>query len=165
MLLPTLRLGFLVAPASLQPALHAAKRLTDWNGELATQAALARFIDRGLLARHIRTVAREYAARQARIVETLERRFSAWLRPIPAAAGLHLAAELAPGVAIDIPHVVGRAAEAGVRVHALSDFYTGTPVRDGLAIGFGSIRTADIEEGLRRLAASFAERPRGRAAR
>ncbi|HUU36196.1 MAG TPA: PLP-dependent aminotransferase family protein, partial [Vicinamibacterales bacterium] len=66
-LLPTLRVGFLVAPASLQPALQAAKQLTDWHGELATQAALARFIDEGLLARHIRTATRDYARRNARI--------------------------------------------------------------------------------------------------
>ena len=61
-LLPTLRVGFLVAPISLQPALRAAQQLTDWHGELATQAALARFIDEGLLARHIRTVTRDYAS-------------------------------------------------------------------------------------------------------
>ena len=44
-MLPTLRLGFLIAPASLQPALRTAKQLTDWHGELPTQAALARFVD------------------------------------------------------------------------------------------------------------------------
>ena len=48
-------------------------RALDWHGELATQAALARFIDEGLLARHIRTVTREYASRYDRIVEGLER--------------------------------------------------------------------------------------------
>jgi GntR family transcriptional regulator / MocR family aminotransferase len=64
-MLPALRLGFLIAPASLRGALRTAKQLTDWHGEIPTQAALARFIDDGLLARHIRRVAREYAARHA----------------------------------------------------------------------------------------------------
>jgi GntR family transcriptional regulator / MocR family aminotransferase len=95
-LLPTLRLGFLIAPATLQPALHAARQLSDWHGELATQAALARFIDEGLLARHVRKVAREYADRYARIADVLERRCARWLRLIPAAAGMHVAADSFP---------------------------------------------------------------------
>ena len=94
---PTLRLGFLIAPASLQPALRTAKQLTDWHGELPTQAALARFVDDGLLARHIRKVAREYAKRHARICESLARDFAEWLSVIPSAAGLHVAAHLTGG--------------------------------------------------------------------
>ena len=62
-LLPALRLGFLVAPASLRPALVAAKRLVDWHVQPAAQQALADFIDEGLLRRHVRTVTRVYAVR------------------------------------------------------------------------------------------------------
>jgi GntR family transcriptional regulator/MocR family aminotransferase len=67
-LVPGLRLGFLVAPASLQPALQAARQLSDWHGDIAPQGALAEFIDSGALARHIRTVTREYEARYADVV-------------------------------------------------------------------------------------------------
>jgi GntR family transcriptional regulator/MocR family aminotransferase len=154
-LLPTLRLGFLIAPASLQPALLAAKQLTDWHGELAMQAALARFIDQGLLAQHIRRVAREYATRHRQIVDSIERRFGRWLRLIPAAAGLHVAADVVPGTSVDVAQVVRRAEERDVRVSALSDFYDGNPVQAGLVIGYGAIPTPRIEEGMRRLAASF----------
>ena len=87
-MLPILRIGFLVAPASLQPALRSAKQLTDWHSGFPTQAALARFIDEGLLARHVRKTTREYAARHELIVATLERDFADWLRPVPSAAGL-----------------------------------------------------------------------------
>jgi GntR family transcriptional regulator / MocR family aminotransferase len=154
-LLPTLRLGFLIAPASLQAALHAAKQLTDCHGELATQAALARFIDQGLLARQIRRVTREYANRYAQIADLLEHRFGRWLRLIPAAAGMHLAADAVPGRSVDIGRAVRRAEERGVRVSVLSDFFIGTPVRAGLVIGYGAIPTSRIDEGMRRLAASF----------
>ena len=155
---PTLRVGFLVAPASLQPALHAARQLAGWHGELATQAALARFIDEGLLARHIRKVAREYANRHAQIVGLLEHRFRRWLRLIPAAAGLHLAAEVTSHSPVDTAATVRRAAEHGVRVQTLSDFHLGAPVRTGIVIGYGAISTARIEEGMRRLASSFSHR-------
>jgi GntR family transcriptional regulator/MocR family aminotransferase len=154
-LLPTLRLGFLIAPASLQPALHAAKQLTDWHGELATQAALARFIDDGLLARHIRKVTREYSTRYTRIAHLLEQRLGRWLRPIPASSGIHLAADVIPGKSVDIAQVVRRAEERGVRVAALSDFYFGAPARDGLVIGYGAVPTSRIDEGMKQLAASF----------
>ena len=157
-LLPALRLGFLVAPASLQPALLAARQLTGWHGELATQGALARFIDDGLLARHIRLVAREYAIRHARIVAAIEHRFHRWLRLIPAAAGMHLTAEVVPGQSSDMAQVLRRAAERDIRVASLAEFHAGTPVRKGLVIGYGAIPASRIDEGMRRLAASFGAR-------
>lgn len=159
-LLPTLRVGFLVAPASLQPALQTAKHLTDWHGELATQAALARFIDQGLLARHIRKVVREYASRHARIAESIAERFHRWLRLFPAAAGLHLAAAVVPEASVDLAKVVQRAEEHDVRVRTLAGFHLGTPAHVGLMIGYGAIPTSRVNEGLARLAASFALRTR-----
>jgi len=155
---PVVRLGFLVAPASLQPALRAAKQLTDSSGVLSTQAALARFIDEGLLAKHIRKAAREYAVRHDRIMSVLGRDFGRWLDVIPASAGLHVSARVVPGVAVDVPRVVTRAQDAGVRVYPLSRFCF-TPDGDpGLVIGYGVIPTSKIEEGLRRLRECFARR-------
>jgi DNA-binding transcriptional MocR family regulator len=43
-------------------------------------------LDLGLLARHIRKSAREYAARRTRIVEALARDFASWLELVPSAA-------------------------------------------------------------------------------
>lgn len=157
-LLPALRVGFLIAPASLQPALLAARQLCGWHGDVGTQAALARFIDQGLLARHIRKVSREYAGRHARITEAIERRFNRWLRVIPSAAGLHLSAEAADPARADIPHVVRRAAERGITIGSLSDFYIdagAAHAKAGLILGYGGIPTARLDEGLKRLAASF----------
>jgi GntR family transcriptional regulator/MocR family aminotransferase len=154
---PVVRLGFLVAPASLQPALRAAKLLTDSSGVLPTQAALARFIDEGLLAKHIRKAAREYALRHERIVSTLKRDFDRWLNVIPAAAGLHVAATIAhPSIAVE--RSVARALEAGVRVYPLSRFSSGGGGPTGIVIGYGVIPTDKIDEGLRRLRACFAAR-------
>ena len=152
-LLPALRVGFLVAPASLRPALLTAKQLTDWHGDVVTQATLARFIERGLLAPHIRKVMREYAARHVQILESLERRLRPWLRPIPGAAGLHLAAA-AVGKRTNIPRALRRAQEHGVRLGLLSEYCVDAP-QEGIVIGYGAIPASRIDEGLRRLAASF----------
>jgi GntR family transcriptional regulator/MocR family aminotransferase len=154
-LIPGLRVGFLIAPASLTPALVAAKQLTDWHGETLTQAVLARFIDAGLLAQHIRKVAREYESRYLRIVEVLERRFARWLDVVPAAAGLHVTALLREGCRVDMRQVVRRAAERGVRVEALSNYFAGPLSAEGLVIGYGGIPMSRIDDGLALLRASF----------
>ncbi len=154
-LIPGLRVGFLIAPASLRPALGAAKQLTDWHGETFTQAALARFIEAGLLAQHIRKVAREYGGRYLRIVQVLERRFARWLEVVPSAAGLHVAALLREGCRVDMTHVVQRAAQRGVRVETPAAFYAGPVSREGLVIGYGGISTGRIDDGLALLRESF----------
>jgi GntR family transcriptional regulator/MocR family aminotransferase len=164
-LLPGLRLGFLIAPASLQPALQMAKHLTDWHGEPASQAALARFIDEGLLTRHIRRVAREYTDRYEQIVDALERQFGGRLRPIPAAAGIHLAAEVVPGQSMDIAKAVRRAEECGVRVNTFSEFCFHAPARSGLVLGYGAIPTHRVKDGMARLASSFDHGGKARARR
>jgi GntR family transcriptional regulator/MocR family aminotransferase len=154
-MLPALRIGFLVAPASLRAAFRKAKQLTDWHGELPTQAALARFIDQGLLGRHIRRVAREYALRHAMISETLRRDFNEWLELVPSGAGLHVAARAAAGMSIDLKQVVRRAEPWGALVSTLSHFSAGRCERDGLVFGYGALATERIGEGLKRLRRSF----------
>lgn len=144
-LAPMLRLGFLVAPASLQPALRTAKRLTDWHSEATSQAALARFIDEGLLARHVRKATRVYAARHARIAAFLGDR----LDLVPSAAGLHLCAK---GEA-DLT------AAPEVAVEDLTTYYAGAPER-GVVVGYGGISLEHIDEGLRRLFARGNRGPR-----
>jgi GntR family transcriptional regulator/MocR family aminotransferase len=154
-MLPTLRLGFLIAPASLQPALRTAKRLSDWHGELPTQAALARFVDEGLLARHIRKVTRAYAMRHAKIVEAIHLGFGGRLRAVPSGAGLHVTAEVAPGFSLDVDQFVRRAEARGIVMNTLADFSADASPRAGLVLGYGAIPTENVEEGLRRLARCF----------
>jgi GntR family transcriptional regulator / MocR family aminotransferase len=158
-MLPTLRLGFMIAPASLQPALRAAKRLSDWHGELPMQAALARFINDGLLARHIRKVAREYAMRHAKIVEAIRFGFGRRLRAVPSIAGLHVTGEVAAGISLDVGEIVRRAGMEGIFVHSLAEFSAGHTHRSGLVVGYGAIPTATIDEGLRRLSQCVRKHP------
>jgi GntR family transcriptional regulator/MocR family aminotransferase len=147
-MLPSLRLGFLVAPPSLRRALRKAKFVADWHTPQAEQGALASFIDEGLLARHIRRMRAEYQNRHELIGRILVRDFADLLEPVPSAAGLHLSALLPEGT--DDRAVVHRARSRGVGLLALSDYFVDEP-RPGLILGYGSIPAARIEEGLRRL--------------
>jgi GntR family transcriptional regulator/MocR family aminotransferase len=80
-MLPSLRLGFVVAPPSLRQALRTAKHLADWHSPLSAQAALARFIDDGWFARHVRKMRAVYQERHRLVVDGLRRRFAEHLEP------------------------------------------------------------------------------------
>jgi GntR family transcriptional regulator/MocR family aminotransferase len=154
-MLPTLRLGFIVAPTSLRDALISAKFLADWCSPPATQAALARFIKDGLFARHIRRTRTIYEARHRLIVDILNRTFGDELDVVPSWAGLHVAA-LARNASIEqIDAAVRRASAAGVECTALSMYAVNERRLSGLLLGYGAIATERIEEGLALLRRAF----------
>jgi GntR family transcriptional regulator/MocR family aminotransferase len=150
-LLPTLRLGFLVAPPSLRHALQAAKFVTDWHTSLPNQAALAEFIEQGWLARHVRRVRNEYRQRHERIVAALEGPLSPWLELIPSAAGLHVSAYLRNGTVEDAAELVAHAAQAGVGLFDFAAVSTAGATPPGIVFGYGAIPTEHVDEGLRTL--------------
>jgi GntR family transcriptional regulator / MocR family aminotransferase len=154
-MLPTLRVGFVVAPPALCGALRAAKYVTDWHTPLPTQTALARFIDEGHLARHIRKMRAVYRRRHDMITEAIAGRLCRHLTPIPSAAGLHVSATARTASAGEMTDVAGRALAAGVAVQPLSTFQITQPPRAGLALGYGAIEASDIDEGLLRLSRAF----------
>ncbi|HMN78485.1 MAG TPA: PLP-dependent aminotransferase family protein [Burkholderiaceae bacterium] len=159
-MLPTLRLGFLVAPPSLRAALHKSKFACDWHSSTLAQAALARFIDDGSFARHIRRMGAIYRERHQILAAAISRDFAEHLEFIPSTTGLHLTA-LARRMSVDqIAEVARRAADRGVAVQLLSWFAVSALPRAGIMLGYGAIPTADIEEGLRLLRASFDAEPR-----
>jgi GntR family transcriptional regulator/MocR family aminotransferase len=154
-MLPTLRLGFVVAPPSLRDAVHKAKHVTDWHTSMLVQSAYARFIDDGGFARHIRKVGGVYRARHELVVRLLTRDFAEHLEVIPSAAGLHVTAVARTATVGETAAVVRRASDVGVAVQELSTFALRANVRPGIVLGYGAIPTGRIEEGLARLRACF----------
>ena len=145
-LMPTLRIGYVVAPETLQHALRTARLVADRHGDLAVEQALAAFIDDGLLGRHLRRATKEYARRRDAVLAALPEP----LRAVPSAAGLHVCARLPDGT--DSGRIVSRAAERGVGVADLASYCFAEP-QPGLVLWFGGIAVEDIPEGLQRLAA------------
>lgn len=154
-LLPMLRTGFVVAPASLRPALVEARRLEDWHGDPVTQAALAGLIDSGRFSRHVRRASRVYAGRHALVAAALDGELAPWLERVPSSAGLHMAAFSREGAAVDLGGVLRRAREAGVRVESLAPYAALPLARPGVVLGFGGCDEAALAEGLAVLAAAF----------
>jgi GntR family transcriptional regulator/MocR family aminotransferase len=154
-LLPTLRLGFVIAPRGLHEALNRAKAVTDWHTNVPLQAALARFIDDGALARHVRKMNHVYRARFSHLSSRLTDEFAARLQVLPSVAGLHLCA-LTPDLSVDeTVTIVERAAARGVALNPLTQ-YTAEPARKleqtGFVLGYGAIPIERIDEGLDRFA-------------
>jgi GntR family transcriptional regulator/MocR family aminotransferase len=158
-MLPTLRLGFLVAPPSLRDALHKAKFVSDWHSSTLAQAALARFIDEGSFARHVRRVTATYRERHRILAEAINRDLAGHLELIPSTTGLHLTALARKMSADQIVEIAGRARDRGVAIQVLSRFAASAVARSGIMLGYGAIPTARIEEGVHLLRACFASGP------
>jgi GntR family transcriptional regulator/MocR family aminotransferase len=161
-LVPSLRLGFLIAPRSLQPSLHMSRRLSSWHGVTLLENTLARFIQDGSLAAHIRAVGRVYAERHAEMIRRIERHCGRWLTVLRSEAGLHLATELKRGVSVNLASLGRAADERGIRLSTLADFSTGPRPRQGLVLGFGAIAAPRIADGIQQLARLLATYARPR---
>jgi GntR family transcriptional regulator/MocR family aminotransferase len=151
-LLPGLRVGYVVAPRSLQPALREAKRVSTWEGDLTTQGALAAFLAEGHHAAHVRRARKVYRERRDLLLDGLARMDDV-LVVLPSVAGLHVAARFRDDGTGD-SDVVARAGARGVRVEALSAYRREQAGRPGLALGFGGVTADAIPDALHRLEAA-----------
>jgi GntR family transcriptional regulator/MocR family aminotransferase len=152
-LMPALRLGYLVAPPELVPAFRAARQADDFCPSFLPQAILAEFIRRGHFARHIRKMRRIYRARLDALVEALHREFGDFLELPKTVAGLNLVAWLPSGVRDST--AAKAALEAGISTTPMSRFYLTEKPRNGLFLGFGGVTPQQIGEGARRLKAAL----------
>lgn len=145
-MLPELRLGYVVLPLALVQAVQTAKYLNDCHTASLGQHALAKFIQDGHLLRHIRRCHDIYAGRRERLQHWFDGALSPWFRLVPASAGFHLAALAI--VPLDMTQLLRRARLAEISLYALSGFYHGQPVHEGLFLGYGAIDKLDIDTAL-----------------
>jgi GntR family transcriptional regulator/MocR family aminotransferase len=160
-LTPSLRIGYLVAPAPLCARVTALKALTDRHTSWPVQRAILALIAEGHLERHIRRARRHYAESRAILHEALApvtRSPDGPARLIGLEAGLHACLELAPG--LDAARIVAAALARGVAVGGLDEYYCGPPDRQGLVLGYGGITHPDLARGTRVLAEVIAQAAR-----
>jgi GntR family transcriptional regulator/MocR family aminotransferase len=148
-MMPELRIGYLVAPPAILQAVSTAKHLSDWHGSTLMQQALANFIADGHLQKHIRRCHNIYAARRDAILRRLHGDLSPWLEPVPIEAGFHMTALLRR--AVDVPLLLRMARRMDVGLYSTAGFHADTPPAPALFFGFGAIDTLDIDEALNRV--------------
>jgi GntR family transcriptional regulator/MocR family aminotransferase len=146
-LIPALRVGYAVAPASLTPALREAKQVTVWDGDAVTQAALAAFLAEGHHAAHVKRATKVYRGRREALLDGLESRLGDHLEVIPSAAGLHVCTLLRDQRADDAT-IADAALAASVFVEPLSIRHRDREPRHGLVFGVGGIDADRIRPAL-----------------
>lgn len=139
-LAPALRLGWILSPSWLTGALAYEKALADSSAPALEQLALADFISRGELDRHLRRMRARYAARRAALVAGLGRAEVSGV-----AAGVFALIWLPPGT--DEDAVVTAAAARGIGVEGLAGHWVvkGPP---GLIVGYACLSEPALARGV-----------------
>jgi GntR family transcriptional regulator/MocR family aminotransferase len=150
-LTPALRLGWLAAPAALAGELAHQKAFDDMGSALLEQLALARLLDGGGFARHLRRVRPVYRARRDATLAALAEHVPG-ARPRGVAAGLHVYVELPAGS--DEAAVVDAARAQGVLIEGAA-WHWAQPASapPALVLGYGSLAEPAIRRGLALLGA------------
>jgi len=150
-LFPTLRLGFLIVPPDLQPAV---RRVAEAQPPALDQAVLADFIAGGHFDRHVRRMRAAYRDRLAALAGAAERYCPGELRLRPVQTGLHVVADLDGA---DAETVFQEAAARGVEVTPLSSYFAnGASAANALVLGFAAVGPEAVRLGMERLAAAIA---------
>ncbi|WP_196874944.1 MocR-like pyridoxine biosynthesis transcription factor PdxR [Nocardioides luteus] len=145
---PTLRLGWLVAPPDLHELILRRRTITHAGAAWPSQRALLTLLRDGWLDKAVRSARRVYAERAPRVAEAmtpyatlagpLAGMYSTWLLPEPDARCARDAARA-----------------AGFEVNLLSTYARSTGLT-GLVIGFGGVTDAELDQALTALTGALA---------
>ena len=149
MLVPGLRLGWLVLPIALAHAVAAIKYRSDLGSPVIEGLAFSHFLESGALDRHLRRVRLRYRARRDALVAALGEHIPA-ARVRGIAAGLHALVDLPPGC--DEQALVAEAARHGIGLYGVSAYYApGATVPPALVLGYAALPEPAIEAGIAQL--------------
>jgi GntR family transcriptional regulator/MocR family aminotransferase len=151
---PALRIGYLVAPKSLIGAFAGAKWLCDRHTPTLEQETLAEFIVSGAYERHLRRARRKNAARRRALLEAIGHHLSDRVEVTGESSGAHVA--LWPRARCSEETLIARAAEHGVGIAGISQYYLKPNPRPGLLLGYSRLGESQIREGIARLAEALA---------
>jgi GntR family transcriptional regulator / MocR family aminotransferase len=133
-LAPGLRIAFIVVPSALVRSFEAALTVMGSPPSTIVQQALAVFIERGHLGRHVAKMRKIYDERRRFLSGELVRAIDCTVTDT--AAGLHFVAHLPPELSDE--DVAARASEKGLIVPPLSGFFHRSPSGNGLVVGFAA---------------------------
>lgn len=154
MIAPTLRLGYVMAPADLLERMVEIKRVTDFQTSWPLQAVMTAFIEGGQLEQHIRRMRRHYAEKRQRLGEILQD-LNGFARLQGLEAGLHAYLEVDP--CIDVTVVQHRLLEHGVMIEDIAPYVIARDNVNGILLGYGALSLDEIEIGATRLVETIKE--------
>ena len=149
-LLPGLRLAYLVVPEAQVARMRDMVEHLPGPGSILPQATVAYFMEQGHFARHLRRMRTLYAERRGYLVDALAHEMGDALTVQPQAGGIHVLARLAAGR--DDRALAAAARARGLGLQALGDWRMGRSRRGGLLMGFANFATPDAaHDAVRRL--------------
>jgi GntR family transcriptional regulator/MocR family aminotransferase len=157
---PGLRVGWCIAPESVIERLRLVKQSTDLHTDQLAQAALAEFIRRGYLARHLAKMKKVYRSRLETLEEGLAKEMpeeTAWTRT---EGGMCVWVTLPSG--FDAAEFLIHARERGVLFVPGRYFYLQHPQPNTLRLGFASLDEKSIARGIQILAETLKQEIRKR---
>ncbi len=150
-LLPALRLGYLVAPTELIEPLLTMRRFLDMHLPMLEQMALCDFLNEGHYARHLRRMLQHYRKRRELLHRELHIHLGSLLEVRAPEAGMQLVGWLPPGK--DDQRAADLAAQVGIQVLPISRFSLEPLSRGGLVFGYAGTDEEAIPRGVKQLAA------------
>lgn len=151
-LFPSLRKGFVVAPAWARAPLVAVKDCTDSHSDEVMQSVLAAFIREGHLARHVRRMRSIYAPRRKALLAGIDA-LSPWLQAIPSEAGLHAAGLIREPA--DAPRILALVRDHAPGAQSTAEYAMAPPQQPAVVFGYGVIEANEITRRLAALRASL----------
>jgi GntR family transcriptional regulator/MocR family aminotransferase len=145
-MLPTLRLGFIIAPIWAMQPLVTAKNCLDWHCPTPIQTVVAGFIAEGHLTRHVRRMRGIYKERRQLLLNSIRKELGEWLTPIPSFYGMHVAA-IAQN-SIDLDRVTNALLQNNVKIHSFNRYFYGPQTTQGLIFGYGTVDLHEIAKGM-----------------
>lgn len=146
---PSLRIGYLVAPEPLMPALTAAKWLSDLHGATLEQQTLGEFISSGAYERQLRQLRRRNSARRVALLDAVRDFLGDRVELTGAGAGAHVV--LWPRRRVSDAKIVEEAAQYGVGISGIAHCWLGRPARTGFIVSYARLTEPEIREGIRLL--------------
>ena len=143
LLTPTLGAGWLVAPPAVRAAVLDLRECTSTRPGRAGQRVFAALAAHGDLARHLRRLRRELAARRAAAIDAVR---AAGRLAEGDAAGAHLLVPL-PDRETERA-VLAAANDRGVVLDGLARHHAGPPARAGIVLGYAGVARAELGRAL-----------------
>jgi GntR family transcriptional regulator/MocR family aminotransferase len=150
MLMPGLRVGFLVAEGPVHDSLVRFKRLNDLTTSTLVQRALEAYVTVGRYQAHLRRSCQVFRKRRDAMLAAIDRHLPAGVRLDPPQGGLFLWLQLPENLSAD--ELLPLACAQGTDFMPGSSFYAnGSDGRDWLRLNFVVQPAEEIETGIRRL--------------
>lgn len=148
-LMPALRLGYIVLPERLIKLFREYKHLSDHHTNPLSQLAVMKFIEDGMLERHIKKMKNVYRKRRDCLLNCLNECFHDNVRIYRKAAGMHIVAEFKIDFTEQTLESISR---AGLNIIPVSDHaFDKTGHSNQLILGYAGLKEEAISEGVIKL--------------